>query len=255
MSSITGFGSHSLYTNPGIVFLFNQPIYEYDIRLAGYNLCKYYKLLPEKTLEKLSHMDKERVHIQIGIYSKKEEFREKLNTAFKDMRQLFYDSNELEINDIVAVKKDAIFTTKECKVTTFKNVEFRKKHEYTSYVHIGTLELYYKAGFTPILDVKGIDNESLQKHEDGILPILYRYFEKMETATKAETLSYLNRLCSQYKFRELPVDAYREFNPNSRYRLQNSEDTYDEYWEDEKEDLDISYNFSNVLIPLVRIAM
>ena len=240
------------FTNKNILYLFNRTIYEYDIHSADINLCIYYKLLPQDKIDAILKLDKTRRVVKIGNMQKDKEFREKLKDAFSNIRKEFYEANDLDITDIIAVKKDAIFTTTQCEATKFGNVEFQPKHMYSSFIQIRNLEFYYN---NERCDVKGIDDTYLKYHENGMLKLVKMFFKKMETGTIQDTLIYLNRMSTSYKFRELPLDFYREFNVESKYTLIGTDDRYDEFWEDRKEELDISYNFINIIIPLVKIAL
>jgi hypothetical protein len=246
------FEKKSAFTNKNILYLFNRTIYEYDMHSADISLIEYYKLLPNKEIEKIRSLDKQRRVVYIGKKRKDAEFSKKLNDAFEKMRAKFYEENNLDLNDIISVKKDAIFTTKLCEKTTFKTVEFQVKNIYSSFMQLKNLEFYYSP---EKLDVKGIDDEILKLHEDGMMKILRTYFKKMETGTVQDVVVYLNRICSRYKLRDLSVDFYREFNTNSKFNVIGTEDQYNDYWEDKKNELDISYNFTTILIPLVKIAI
>lgn len=246
------FEEKSNFTNKNILYLFNRTIYEYDIHSADINLCIRYKILSEDKIEKILKLDKIRRVVQIGKWQKDKEFRDKLKDAFSKIRKEFYEANNLDITDIIAVKKDAIFTTKQCEITTFGNVEFQIKNMYTSFIQIKNLEFYYGNGQC---DVKGIDDEYLKLHENGIMKIVKLFFKKMETGSVQDTLIYLNRMCSNYKLRQLPLEYYREFNVESKYTVMNQDDTFDDYWEDNIDELNITYNYINILIPLVKIAL
>lgn len=248
----SNFASKTFYTNKNILYLFNRTIYEFDMKSANTSLSRRYKLLPEETIKKLESMDKIRRNVTVGNLQKNKEFRNKLTEAFKDTRADFYRENDLDENDIISVKRDAIFTTKDCQVTEFDNVIFVKKNSYTSYIQLKNLELYYRPG---VVDVKGIDDSELKYHTDGILNMIMTFFKKMETGTPEEPLSYMNRMISKYKRRELPLEYYREFNSGSYYVEAETFDEFDDYWDDDIEDLDITFNFSNILIPLIKIAL
>lgn len=246
------FEEKSNYTTKNVLYLFNHVIYEYDIHSADVNICKRYNLLPEDKIKKLESMDKKRRVVAVGKLQRDKDFRDSLLSGFCRIRREFYDSNDLEKEDIISVKKDAIFTTKKCKKLHFGNLEFVPKNIYTSFIQFGGLEVYFHGDD---VDVKGIDDRVLKKHENGILKVIITFFRKMETSSKSEVLSYMNRIVSRYKRRELPLDYYRRFNRDSKYHVVYSDDMFDEYWDDKVCDIDINYNFFNVLIPLIKIAL
>ena len=246
------FENKAFYTTNQRLYLFNTIIYEYDIHSADVNICRYYKILSDNDCDKLESLDKHRRVRQVGIFQKKAEFRDKLTEGFAKIRREFYDANDLNDDDIIAVKKDAIFTTKPCYSLIFGPVKFIEKNRYTSFVKLNNLELYYAGEY---LDVKGIDNDILKKHEDGMMNLIINYFRKMEIGTTPDVLTYMNRQASRYKHRMLPIEYYRQFNSDSKYAVLGSEDTYDDYWDDKANELDISYNFMNIIIPLTKIAL
>ena len=55
-----------LYTDKDIDFIINKRIIEYDIKSAGFNLSKYYNLLPNDILGKIEVMSRHERHIEIG---------------------------------------------------------------------------------------------------------------------------------------------------------------------------------------------
>jgi len=231
-------------------FIFNAKIYEYDIHSAGLSLMEYYKLTDKSVINELKSMDKYKRNVLIGNMQRKDaSFKDSLSKAFCDIRKEFYDVNDLEFDDIVSVKKDAIFTTKKCNARIFDCVEFVVKNEYTSYCQLKNLEFYYN---DEKLDVKGIDETSLDKHTD-ILSMIKSYFNKLEEFGKSNACRYMNRMFTRYKTQILPVGYYRELNSVGKFSLINSGDKYDDFWEDRKQELDIGYNMQNVFIPMVML--
>lgn len=253
--------NHTLYVNDtfvndNILYLFNKTIYEYDMKNAGYNLSKAYKLLPEKTLEKLGRMRKEHRTIEIGKLQRSDNtFKENLKKAFQEARRLLFDMNELDVNDIISIKKDAIFTLKECKFQKFLEfIDFREKNFYTSYIRLSRqVELYYSENS---MDIKGLSEESVNYHKEYMIEFLRMYFHKMETEDAETVIRYMRRFIDRYKNYDLPVGYYRRFaRQDAYYDLKDSDDKYYEYWEENKEDLDIQYNYYNVLIKLIKIPL
>ena len=253
-------GQNTLYKsdtfiNDNIFYLFNKMIYEYDMKDAGYNLSRAYKLLPESKLEELGRYKKERRTIELGNLQRADsEYKERLKQAFEEARRMFFEANDLETNEIISIKKDAIFTTKRCDFQKFLDfIEFRPKHEYSSYIRLNKrIELYY----SPYeLDIKGLGDQSIEYHKDYMIKFIKQFFEKMETDEVDKVLGFLRRFIDRYKARELPIEYYRRFDRDPKFDTFDSSLVFYEYWEENKEDLDISYNYNNVLLKLVKIPL
>lgn len=251
---------HTLYKsdtfiNDNIFYLFNKTIYEYDMKSAGYNLSRAYKLLPEDKLEELGRLKKDRRSIEIGnIQRANPEYKERLKQAFEEARRMFFEANNLQSDEIISIKKDAIFTTKYCNCTKFLDyIEFRPKHEYSSYIRLNKkIELYYSDSQ---LDIKGLGDEIIEYHKDYMISFIRLFFQKMETEDAATVLGFMRRFIDKYKRRELPVGYYRRFDRDPRFDTFDDGIKFYEYWEDQKEDLDISFNYIEVLIKLIKIPL
>ena len=221
---------------------------------AGFSLTQEFKLLSNKQIESLAKLKKDRRKVEMGkIERDNSEYREAKKEAFKLARQFFFEANGLEQNDIISIKKDAILTSKICTQQKFgKYIEFRPKNLYTSYIQLGkNLEFYYNPSQ---LDVKGISDETLELHEEYMLKFIKLYFKKMETEDDITVIEFMKRFITKYKRRELEVGYYRQFNHKSDFVLLDNEgDTFMDYWEECKDELDISYNFHNILLKLIQI--
>lgn len=242
-----------LWKNTNVPYLFNRVITEYDMERAGLNLIREYQLLPAETIKKLESLGKHDCDVAIGTIQRKDKvFAKHLTDAFAIARKEFYNANGLEEEHIISIKKDAIFTSKECNRQRIgKHINFRSKHQYSSYMKIGRspeLELLYQY---PTIEVKGMSDEAKELHKDGFLKFLVTFFHKAETEPGDRILRYLRTMIDRYKELSLPMDYYREFNSRSSYVVLNGE-TYGDYWEEEKENLDIHYNYQ-ILCNLCKI--
>lgn len=247
------------YKNPNIIAIFGMHIYEYDIKSAGYNITRQFNLLPKEDIDRLTDMNKKKRHIAIGLYMRKDsEYKKKLKQGFIDARKFLFNKNNLKEEDVITIKKDAVFTLVKCDNTDMGYIHFRNKNEYTSYIRLGYLEIFYNSKIDKF-DIKGIDDESVKKHNDGILLFLKQYIISMENKDD-KCLFKLMRFINHYKNYELSSSYYRTFDVNSCFVEINDSSLMldyimDDYDDSEIENLDISYNYLNILVPLVELTM
>ena len=241
------------FKNHNIPFLFNKDIVEYDMKDAGYSLVQEFDLLPKNIIDNLGKMKKKQRTIEIGkIQGNDEEFKNNLQQAFSDARKLFFDINDIDINEVLSIKKDAIFLNKRCRTTKLgEYIDFRPKHEYTSYIQLQRLEFYYSP---EQIDIKGISDELLEYHKEYMIKFICQFFRKMETSSDEDVIEFTKRFIDKYKRRKLEVGYYREFDFSSKYRT-NTGELYEEFWEEDKDELDISYNFQNILLKFIQIPL
>jgi hypothetical protein len=243
------------FINPNVAYLFNTEIVEYDMKEAGFSLVQEYELLPKTVIEDLKKIPKEQRKIEIGnLQRQSDKLKSDLKTAFALARERFFDLNVLDKEDIISIKKDAIFTTKKCNIQEIGDyIVFRPKNTYTSYIHMYThLEFYYNP---TTLDIKGIGDEKLVYHEDYMIKFLKNFFHKMETEDPIKVIEYTKRFIDKYKKMELEVGYYRNFDVKSEFHLKDKSAVFMDYWEDSKEDLDITYNYFNILMKLIKIPL
>lgn len=250
-----------LWRNPDILYLFNTEIIEYDMEEAGYSLIREFKLLPESVIEKLSCQSKQSRHVSIGkIEIKNKTLVERKKKAFIEARKLFMESNKLNKDDILSVKKDAIFVTKRCKHQRFgKYINFREKNVYTAFVSLTrTIDIFYKPSTLgpgqAIIEVKGISDEKVDLHREYFVDILKKYFYKIENATPEETIRFLVRMIDKYKAHKfVEIGYYRDFDNKSAYTLLNPDAVFDND-EEMIQDIDITINLKH-LIHLIKISL
>ena len=242
-----------IYLNKNIPNLFNKVIIEYDLKSANTSLCREYELLPITIIENIEKMKKKDRVVTIGKIQKKDnKFKDELKKSFIDIRKRFFESNDIQFEDILSIKKDAIFCLKEMDHTKFGKCNFVKKNEYTSYMYINRLEFYYRKVFS-----SNEDDTIIRKHDGFMIKFFKEFFNKCETADIKTQLRFLRRFIDKYKHLELEVGYYREFNQNSIIRLNDSDEVYDDEmfipYEHRSEHVDIDYNFFNILLPIVQM--
>ncbi len=178
------------YTNKNIDFIISTEIIEYDMVSAGLNICKEFKLIPEDAIRELEELPKKLRVIRLGLYQKThKELVKQINEGFKEARKRFFEANNITNDDVISIKKDAIFVTKRCKVKQFGYLKFEEKNVYTSYYRLDDKEFYFnnKKG----IDIKGISDDLLSYHSDYMLKFLHRFFYMNETARTKITIENL----------------------------------------------------------------
>lgn len=224
-----------VWFNPNIEYIFDTDIIEYDMKDAGFNIIKEYRLLPERTIKDLEMLGKgiDR-HIAIGkMQGKDKEFSDRLSQKFAEMRAVFIDSNSLADSDIISVKKDAIFAIKECDVTTFGNIHFAEKNRYSSYIrfsNIGDIEIYYSDNG---MDVKGLGESTTNMHRVYLIDFIKSVIQMLENKD-SKVRRFVMQFIMDYKARRLDDEYYLKFTRNAK-------------------EFDLLFNFRNVIIPLLCI--
>lgn len=245
----------STYINHTIQYLFNYGIFEYDLKDAGFNIIRELELLSKSKIKDLESMSKEERKVAIGKLQLKDTvLKENLKLGFEEARRRFFAYYAIRDDEVISIKKDAIFLTRELgpNNNVGEYLNFREKHAYSSYIRFSKrVEVYYN----PItIDIKGINHDNLKAHENYMVDFIKSTIAVIETKSKEEVLSKLSRFADKYKSFQLPVGYYREFNERSMYF--DGENYFSEDYEIMKSDhINIEYNYFNIIIPFIKILL
>ena len=227
--------------------LFNHRIVEYDMKSANTSIAREFGLLPEKRIKELENLPKKDREIAVGLILRDNPgYSEKQKLGFIAARKLFFTQNEILDEEVVAIKRDAIFVMRYVdneQVTD--NIDFRMKNVYSSFINLGkNIEIYYnQAG----LDVKGIDDEIYkERHSEYFGMFLYSLIRRIESSERNSYLTYLRMMFDMYKHRQLDSGYYREFNAKSQFHYLDGSYANEEYIEDLNA-VDISCNLNIIL--------
>lgn len=241
---------------PSTTMVLNSTIVEYDIKQANVSLLEYYELLSPNQIERIRNMPPDQRKVAVGLLEQRnKELAEKLERGFDEIMMKFITSNNLDIDiDVLTIKKDACFViSKTPKITSFGPILFRPKGIYHSFLMIGNFEFYISDDG---VDVKGLQKQA-SLHKDGILHLIKDIVDTAISANgdKSVINKYLSELVNAYKRKELEFDYYREFNSTSQFHLTFDGESYlyDNISDIDLPDLDISYNYINIILPLVRL--
>lgn len=234
----------------------NSSIVEYDIRHANINVSKYYNLYKDfRYLDTLDALTKKEREVKFGLLLRKNpNLAKDLEIAFNNIVKEFLEANNLDIDlDVISVKKDAVYVVnKKVQQTQFGPVEFVPKNSYHAYLLINKLEFYI--GYDKI-DVKGI-GESYKMHRDGFLILIQDLINTMESGKDPN--EFLAELVELYKTKQMDLNMYREFNSRSQYKCTIEDNmVYMDNISYEMLDTvcDISYNYINLILPMIRLLL
>jgi len=252
---------HTNYLNKNIDCLIGTRIIEYDIVSAGYNMIREYKLLDSKYIKILSNMDKKKRHIYIGKLTRDvfPELQKEIEKCIEETRKKFFESNKIEDYQVISIKKDAIIiTTNVINLKFGKYIEFIPKNRYTSYYYINKKEFYYHSGIDDI-SVKGISDETLELHKNGILMYLKDIFKYMEKGRADTIVRKIRKFRDDYLEKKLEIECYRELSLDSVFRIVNDKGLSSTSigLEDVSslEYVDILYNYKYYIVPLINIIL
>lgn len=238
-------------------YLRNKIIHEYDIASGGYNVALSEKLIDdEDILEELSLASKKEKQIILGNYAKENtEFTKKLHEGFQKYIGAFITLNDIEEGNVIAIKKDSItFHSSTVKRTKFKTVKFTNRGTFSSYLKIGKLEFYYN-GKTGATLAKGLPIDS---YEETLVEEIFTLMKIAEIAnSKKRVAKHLAELRHAYVTLDLTNNYYKELSALNGFKLKESLvncTTYSDHIDDDNiSNVDIMWNYRNIIIPLCEI--
>lgn len=254
------------YVNDGLPFLINSKITEYDIKSGNTSMMKRYQLQPPEVIAEIEKMEKKQRNVTVGLIQKQDRtFAKRLEESFDRTVKEFIEKNGLDIDvDVLAVRKDAVFVVNHPVTITQldSNVLFREKSQYHAALQIGPrLEFYFTdqndVEIKNFVTAEKDDNQALEKLKPGMISFLREFVEIAEgtNMNRVKVYQWLRDFCTYYKQRDLDVEYYREFTREALFHIRLGEDDtyYDQIPDTMIEDLDISFNYRNIIIPLLQI--
>lgn len=245
----------SNYLNKEVPALINTRIYEYDMVSGGFSILKRLRYFTTNEIKALEAMPKYERNVHIGLLLRNNsEMNNELIQGFKDCMEDFILDNDIPDEDILSIKKDAIFIRKPARVLEFEGgINFSLKNTYTSYYYLNQREFYFKSPDT--LHVKGFSKEVSEYQEDFFFKELKNMFRLAEMNNKTSVIRYLKRFRSSYLNKELSKEFYWEMsrNPGFRYGKNAGDTSYILQSIDDVEDIEIGYNYTRYIVPLINI--
>lgn len=208
------------YITFDIPYIVSQYIREYDISKANINILLYKGMIDESQYNFLYNSDRMTRQITIGkMIANNNEIGEIIKNGIHEMVSKFIYYNNLEEQDILSIKNDAIFVLNKIPtITKFENVEFKNKNTYTSYININGIEVYYcidKISNIENIEIKGINEDKLKIHAEFFIDFLCEYFYNIENQVPEDIMKWFKKFYNDYISLSLDEHYYITFNSNS----------------------------------------
>lgn len=244
-----------------ISYLVNTLIYEFDIQKCNINVLREAGVLDQETYEYLWNAERMVRQCYVGNMCKNPEIERIRQSGTIEAKRKFFMANKIQDSEVLSIKNDAVFIISRVPpICDFGMIHFIKKHQYTGFYKVLNLELYFLYNSVTQeegLDVKGINDEMLMRHQQYFLQFLKDLFYTIQMNGVAIALRLLKQFYLQYINLGLPIGFYRKFDPLSDYHFKFKSIVgagfgAENVGEEMKKFLDISYNL-NILRELQKI--
>lgn len=253
------------WTNDALPLLVNSMITEYDIKSGNTSIIRENHLFPEPEIQRLEKMSKKDRLVEVGMKMREsKEFSKALEAGFTKAVDQFVNANQLDKDvDILAIRRDAVFVVNRPiqQESISPNVTFRPKNRYHAFILVGKYEFYFGEG--DVVDIKGFigegkdTNGAIEKLKPGPVAFLQELIQVAESTNFNRALIYkwIEEFMDLYKRKALDFEYYRQFDRDAMFRIVvNGEPMYSDFvTEDLLPDLDISFNYTNIIIPVLRV--
>lgn len=245
------------WTNKNIPIAVNSEIIEYDIKSGNTSIMEAFQLAPPEKIKKLRDMKKEDRTRAVGLMMRDDpKFAKDLEAGFNQVVKEFLTTNELNLEEnVISIKRDAVFVLNaKVRCTTIQDCcKFVPKGNYTEYLYVSPFEFYLDHDS---IDVKGLSDDLIPLHQDGILYLIRTICETCATCHMDSTVinKLMHEITEAYKNRELDFACYREFNASSKFKVLylGRELLMENMAENFIAKCDISYNYQHLIIPIIR---
>jgi hypothetical protein len=198
------------YLNKDIAYLRNNIIREYDMVNAGINILRHNNIFSQEEYDQLNSMDKLEKNILVGKFLKNNpDISDALMNEFINIRKELFDRNGITDDDVLSIKKDAIFVINkkihDLELNEF--YQFQEKNKYIGYMNIDNKEFYYDMTKRR-LDIKGFSKHIKEFHKD----YLFKELEELMYLDLSDEKNMVFEKLIQFKYnfvtKELPKEYY-----------------------------------------------
>lgn len=217
-------------------------IVEYDIASANISMLKQYNAIDDNYYNYLSNLPKYDREVEIGLLIRSDKkYYDIISIGIQKAKEMLFEMNNIKNYMVVRIANDAVYINHSINLynTQFGLIHFKQKSIWNSMIKLGNIIIFFNfIGDNIEIDVKGLGvNKEL--HSNFMLSAIANVVYMMERVSTQDALKFIIDLYQNYLNKKLPIEFYREFNPDSLYHLSNS----DFYITDpSKSEIDIGYN-------------
>lgn len=198
------------YLNKDIAYLRNNIIREYDMVNAGINILRHNNIFTQEEYDRLNSMDKLEKNILVGKFLKNNpDISDALMNEFINIRKELFERNEITDDDVLSIKKDAIFVINkkmnDLQLNEF--YQFQEKNKYIGYMNIDNKEFYYDMTKRH-LDIKGFSKHIKEFHSNYLFKELEELMYLDLSNEKNMVFEKLIQLKYSFVTKELPKEYY-----------------------------------------------
>ena len=208
----------------GLNYIFSSFIYEYDMAKANISVLYSKGAISEDLYKKLMVASREERQTTIGLLELEDRRITKIKAnGIKEAKKKFFEMNQLEDQDILSIKNDAIFViNKNASFTKINDyIEFKLKNCFTSFIKLKNIEIYY--GFNRINQTESVSIKGLGKneylHKDFLSDFIIYIINTLECGDIEDAISSYMSFYDDYINRRLNIGYYREYNAQSFYTI------------------------------------
>jgi hypothetical protein len=257
---------------PGLVWTadldgFLGIITEIDLADAGMTVAEKEGLLPPETIVALWALPKKDRSAAIGRLSRDlsvgrkgtPTLADKITEGIRKRLEAFLEVNEVGLDRLLSVKRDAVFVTGPPPGTLSlpDGSRFVVKSSWTAFTRLGEareVELYCVPR-RKLWTIKGISEEKRPLHGPFIVRVILEVLRLAEMGEYVEAAATLQQFRADYVSLRLPLGYFREFNAGSAFRLRRDTMQFLLAELDANftlRDLDVMHNLRAVVAPLAR---
>ena len=211
-----------------IQYAVDTRIFEYDITKANISVLRDANAITEEQYQQLLGMPKLQREIIIGkMEGSNQELIKIKRLGIENARRIFFEMNGIQREEVLSIRNDSVtLIGRDARYLDISDrVKFRLDGEYTSFYHLGFIDLFYFLDLInrkEVLNAKGLGENGNALHRHYMLDFLSEVFYTVQVEGVQPALNLIKTFRDNYISYNLDIGYYREFNPNSGFKLVSS---------------------------------